>query len=94
MLQNFANVSDLKGVQKCLEDKFMKIVLTQDYANKQIILAVYKSNVDKVLYPNFLSKNGETELYMENEPLFPVSTNPYNNIRFINILYLFIYIVN
>lgn len=52
----------------------MRISLIQVYKKKQVTLATYNSNVDNVLYPerSRLSKSGEMELLMKNEPLFPV----------------------
>ncbi|VVC43645.1 Spermatogenesis-associated protein 6, N-terminal [Cinara cedri] len=76
--ENFAKAFDLRGVQKCLEDKYVQITLTQVYKNKQVTLAIYNSNVDEMLYPerNHSNKNGKTALFMKNEPLFPGTISP------------------
>jgi len=73
--QNFAELSNLKDVQKCLEKNCMHIALVQVYKNKQVTLATYNSNVNEVLFPerSRLSRNGMLSILMKNEPLFPVS---------------------
>lgn len=74
-MQNFAELTNLKDIQTCLEEKYIFITLVQVYKNKQVTLATYKNKVDEVLYPErrLLSRKGEIALFMKNEPLFPVS---------------------
>ncbi|KAL4131887.1 hypothetical protein QTP88_009125 [Uroleucon formosanum] len=76
--KTFKELSNLRDIQKVLEEKCMKIELVQAYKNKQVTLASYSSYVDEVLYPerSRLSKNGETALLMKNEPLFPGTISP------------------
>ncbi|CAI6343750.1 unnamed protein product [Macrosiphum euphorbiae] len=76
--KTFTELSNLRDIQKVLEEKCMKIELVQAYKNKQVTLATYSSYVDEVLYPerSRLSKNGEMALLMKNEPLFPGTISP------------------
>lgn len=73
--QNLTDLTNLSDVQKCLKEKYMRIALVQVYKKKQVILAKYNSNVDEVLYSerSRLSRSGEMQVLMKNEPLFPVS---------------------
>ncbi|XP_026813555.1 uncharacterized protein LOC113554075 isoform X2 [Rhopalosiphum maidis] len=75
--KTFAELSNLRDIQKVLEEKCMRIALVQAYKKKQVTLATYSSYVDEVLYPerSRLSKNGELALLMKNEPLFPTNNN-------------------
>ncbi|XP_026813554.1 spermatogenesis-associated protein 6 isoform X1 [Rhopalosiphum maidis] len=76
--KTFAELSNLRDIQKVLEEKCMRIALVQAYKKKQVTLATYSSYVDEVLYPerSRLSKNGELALLMKNEPLFPGTISP------------------
>ncbi|XP_027845155.2 uncharacterized protein LOC114125621 [Aphis gossypii] len=76
--KTFAELSNLRDIQKVLEEKCIKITLVQAYKKKQITLATYSSYVDEVLYPerSQLSKIGEIALLMKNEPLFPGTISP------------------
>ncbi|XP_025196593.1 spermatogenesis-associated protein 6 isoform X2 [Melanaphis sacchari] len=76
--KTFAKLSNLRDIQKSLEEKCIKIALVQAYKKKQVTLATYSSYVDEVLYPerSRLNKNGEMALLMKNEPLFPGTISP------------------
>ncbi|XP_050432759.1 uncharacterized protein LOC126840840 [Adelges cooleyi] len=77
--KNLPDVSNLYEIQNKLSEKYMRIALVQVCKEKCITLATFNSSVDCVLYPtpnSRLGSDGETEILMKNEPIFPGTIAP------------------